>query len=147
VPSESDSAIRQLEQGLSKIVQEAHAVGPQFVTPPTSFERLADAAPPGSLSPGVEAPGGEMSEEALEALLAQMDDMDESPSGFHCLRAEPVPEAVFQQQWADRDKNETRLWERVHFSHAPLKAEPVTLGFPGSDPFEEDEDPLLHLVN
>ncbi len=84
----------------------------------------------------------DLSEDDLEDYLASMQDLEEDHSGFEYFRAEPVPEEEFFKAAAFGESIEAQ-WEKVHFSHAPVRAEPVALGFPGEVPFAHDDDALL----
>jgi hypothetical protein len=86
----------------------------------------------------------DLSEDDLEDYLTLMQDLEEDHSGFEYFRAELVPEEEFSKA-AALGENIEEQWEKVHFSHAPVRAEPVVLGFPGEDPFAlaEDDDDFL----
>jgi len=81
----------------------------------------------------------DLSEDDLEDYLTSMQDLEEDQSGFEYFRAEPVPEEEFFKAAAFGESIEAD-WEKVHFSHAPVRAEPVVLGFPGEAPFALAED-------
>lgn len=84
----------------------------------------------------------DLSEDDLEDYLTSMQELEEDHSGFEYFRAESVPEEDFFNSAAFGESIEAQ-WEKVHFSHAPARAEPVLLGFPGEDPFAEIEDDFL----
>jgi len=142
------SAVAELVNELAKLSPQSDEQDEGLVEPPpqVDFEKEPAPTPQDPLNE-VATAEAELSEEELEVLLAEVDEAENGSTDLLQLRAEPVSEELFEEQWAARSQNETRVWERVHFSHAPLKAEPIVLGFPGLDPFEEAEDAPPHLVN
>jgi len=142
------SAVAELVNELAKLSYQEDEQDEGSIEPPSQVG-LEDDPAPAAQNPlnEVSATEAELSEEELEVLLAEVDEVENGSTDLLQLCAEPVSRESFEEQWAARSQNGTRVWERVHFSHAPLRAEPVVLGFPGLDPFDDAGNVPPHLIN
>ena len=100
-----------------------------------------------SSSPLDESQEADLTADELEDLFSSMDGLDEEGSGLQYFHAEPVPDEEVPAGKSGGDDHSARAWEQVHFTHAPINAEPAVLGFPGADPFDEIGDAAIGLPN
>ena len=100
-----------------------------------------------SSSPVDESQEADLTDDELEDLFSSMDGLDEEGSGLQYFHAEPVSDEEVPTGRSGGDDHSARAWEQVHFTHAPINAEPAVLGFPGADPFDEIGDAAIELPN